>query len=110
MIIVKSPREIALMKRAGEVLGLVFKTLEKEIRAGMSTMDIDTIVERVIRENDCIPAEKGYHGFPGSACVSVNETLIHGIPSSKIILREGDIVSVDVVATYQGYSADIRQL
>lgn len=106
MIIVKSPREIALMKRAGETVGLVFKTLEKEIRAGMSTLDIDTIVEKVMRDSDCIPAEKGYHGFPGSACVSVNETLIHGIPSNKIILREGDIVSVDIVATYQGYSAD----
>ena len=106
MIITKSPREIALMKEAGRVVGLVFKTLEKTIKPGMSTLDIDSIVETTMLENDCIPAEKGYYGYPASACVSVNDTLIHGIPSKKIILREGDIVSVDIVATYKGYSAD----
>lgn len=106
MIIVKSPREIAFMKEAGRVVGLVFETLSHEIHAGMSTLDIDTIVEKVMRDHDCIPAEKGYYGFPASSCVSVNETLIHGIPSSKIILHDGDIVSVDIVATYLGYSAD----
>ena len=106
MIITKSPREIALMKEAGRVVGLVFKTLEKAIKPGMSTLDIDSIVETTMLENDCIPAEKGYYGYPASACVSVNDTLIHGIPSKKIILHEGDIVSVDIVATYKGYSAD----
>lgn len=106
MIITKSPREIELMKEAGRVVGLVFKTLEKAIKPGMSTLDIDSIVETTMLENDCIPAEKGYYGYPASACVSVNDTLIHGIPSKKIILREGDIVSVDIVATYKGYSAD----
>ena len=106
MIITKSPREIELMKEAGRVVGLVFQTLEKAIKPGMSTLDIDSIVETTMLENDCIPAEKGYYGYPASACVSVNDTLIHGIPSSKIILREGDIVSVDIVATYKGYSAD----
>lgn len=106
MIITKSKREIELMKEAGRVVGLVFQTLEKAIKPGMSTLDIDSIVETTMLENDCIPAEKGYYGYPASACVSVNDTLIHGIPSSKIILREGDIVSVDIVATYKGYSAD----
>ena len=106
MIITKSSREIALMKEAGRVVGLVFKTLEKAIKPGMSTLDIDSIVETTMLENDCIPAEKGYYGYPASACVSVNDTLIHGIPSKKIILHEGDIVSVDIVATYKGYSAD----
>ena len=94
------------MKEAGRVVGLVFKTLEEKIRPGMSTQDIDEIVEKTMLDNNCIPAEKGYYGYPASACVSVNDTLIHGIPSSKIIIREGDIVSVDIVATYQGYSAD----
>ena len=94
------------MKEAGRVVGLVFKRLEKAIKPGMNTLDIDTIVETTMLENDCIPAEKGYYGYPASACVSVNDTLIHGIPSSKIIIREGDIVSVDIVATYKGYSAD----
>ena len=106
MIVTKSEREIALMKEAGRVVGLVFKTLETSIKPGMSTLDIDSIVEKTMLENDCIPAEKGYCGYPASACVSVNDTLIHGIPSKKIIIREGDIVSVDIVATYKGYSAD----
>ena len=106
MIIIKSPREIELMKEAGRVVGLVFQTLEKAIHPGMSTLDIDTIVEKTMLDNNCIPAEKGYYGYPASACVSVNDTLIHGIPSNKIIIREGDIVSVDIVATYKGYSAD----
>lgn len=94
------------MKEAGRVVGLVFKTLEAQIKPGMSTLDIDSIVEKTMLENGCIPAEKGYYGYPASACVSVNDTLIHGIPSNKIIIREGDIVSVDIVATYKGYSAD----
>ena len=106
MIISKSAREIALMKEAGRVVGLVFKTLEEKIHPGMSTLEIDEIVEKTMLDNDCIPAEKGYYDYPASACVSVNETLIHGIPSSKIILREGDIVSVDIVANYKGYMAD----
>ena len=106
MVIRKSPRESALMKEAGRVVGLVFKTLLEEIKPGMSTQDIDAIVEKTMLDNNCTPAEKGYYGYPASACVSVNDTLIHGIPSSKIILREGDIVSVDIVANYKGYMAD----
>ena len=106
MIITKSAREITLMKEAGRVVGLVFKTLEEAIKPGMTTLDIDAIVEKTMLDNGCIPAEKGYYGYPASACVSVNDTLIHGIPSNKIIIREGDIVSVDIVATYKGYSAD----
>ena len=106
MIITKSAREIELMKEAGRVVGLVFKTLEEKIHAGMTTLEIDQIVEQTMLDNNCTPTEKGYYGYPASACVSVNDTLIHGIPSSKIILREGDIVSVDIVANYKGYNAD----
>jgi methionyl aminopeptidase len=106
MIITKSPREIELMKEAGRVVGLVFKTLEEKIHSGMSTLEIDEIVEKTMLDNNCTPTEKGYYGYPASACVSVNDTLIHGIPSKKIILREGDIVSVDIVANYKGYNAD----
>ena len=106
MVIRKSPREIALMKEAGRVVGLVFKKLQEEIKPGMSTLQIDEIVEKTMLDNNCTPAEKGYYGYPASACVSVNDTLIHGIPSSKIILKEGDIVSVDIVANYKGYMAD----
>lgn len=106
MVIRKSPREITLMKEAGRVVGLVFKNLQEAIKPGMSTLEIDAIVEKTMLDNNCTPAEKGYYGYPASACVSVNDTLIHGIPSSKIILREGDIVSVDIVANYKGYMAD----
>lgn len=106
MIIAKSTREINLMKEAGRVLGLIFQKLEEEIKPNMSTQDINDIVEKMMLDHDCIPAEKGYYGYPASACVSVNETLIHGIPSKKIILKEGDIVSIDIVASYKGYMAD----
>ena len=106
MVIVKSPREIELMKEAGRVVGLVFKRLEKEIRPGMSTMDINDIVEDVMAEHDSYPEEKGYYDYPAASCVSVNDTLLHGIPSSREILKEGDIVSVDIVANYKGYMAD----
>ena len=106
MVIRKSPREITLMKEAGRVVGLVFKNLLEAIKPGMSTAQIDAIVEKTMLDNGCIPAEKGYCGYPASACVSVNDTLIHGIPSERIILKEGDIVSVDIVANYKGYMAD----
>ena len=106
MVIIKSTREINLMKEAGRVVGLVFKTLQESIKPGMSTLDIDEIVEKTMRDNGCIPAEKGYYGYPASACVSINDVLVHGIPSNKIILKEGDIVSVDIVASYKGYMAD----
>lgn len=106
MVVSRSPREIALMKEAGRVVGLVFKTLEEELKPGMSTLDVDAIVEKIMLDNDCTPAEKGYYGYPAASCVSVNDTILHGIPSKKIIIREGDIVSVDIVATYKGYMAD----
>ena len=81
MVSIKSAREIALMKEAGKVVGLVFKTIEEKLHPGMSTLDIDEIVETTMLENGCLPSEKGYYGYPASACVSVNDTLLHGIPS-----------------------------
>ena len=106
MIIVKSSREIELMREAGHVVALVFATLKPMIKAGVSTLELSQKAEEVIRSNNCIPTFLGYGGFPGAICVSVNDTLIHGIPSSKIILKDGDIVSLDVGATYQGYVGD----
>ena len=106
MINAKSNREIELMRQAGKAVSLVFKTLKDAMKPGMSTQEIDVLAEKIIRDNGCIPTSKGYEGFPGAICISINDTLIHGIPSDKIILKEGDIVSLDVVATYQGYSAD----
>ncbi len=106
MVIIKSAREIELMKVAGHAVSEAFKNIEKLIKPGMSTMDIDQIVIDTFIKNGCTSAEKGYYGYPANACVSVNEELVHGIPSSKKILKEGDIVSVDLVASYKGYMAD----
>ena len=106
MIIVKSAREIELMKKAGEVVAKVFEECGKLMKPGVSTYQINAKAEEVITSMGCTGPCKGYYEYPAMTCVSVNDTLIHGIPSHKIILREGDIVSLDVVANYQGYCAD----
>jgi methionyl aminopeptidase len=106
MIIVKSAREIELIRKASKVIAKVFEEIKPFIKPGVSTLEIATEAERIILENDCTPTFKGYGGFPGAICVSVNDTLIHGIPSKKIVLKEGDIVSLDVGATYKGYCGD----
>ena len=106
MIIVKSPREIELMKEAGKLVAKVFETVAPLIKPGISTYEINEIAEKVIYEGGGTCPCKGYYDYPAGTCVSVNDTLIHGIPSKKIILREGDIVSLDVVANLHGYCAD----
>ena len=106
MIIIKSSQEIDLMRESGKVTGFILKELENFIKPGISTADIDCFVENTIRKNGMLPTFKGYGGFPASACVSVNEEVVHGIPDKKRILKEGDIVSVDVGSTYKGYVSD----
>ena len=106
MIIIKSDREIDLIRESGKVTGFILKELENFIRPGISTADIDRFVEDIIRKNGMIPTFKGYGGFPASACVSINDEVVHGIPDKKRIIREGDIVSVDVGSTYKGYVSD----
>ncbi len=106
MITRKSKREILLMREAGHIVGLAHQEVAKHIKPGITTLEIDQIVENVIRDNDAIPSFKGYGGFPGSACTSVNEQVVHGIPSRKVILHEGDIISVDIGAQYKGYHGD----
>lgn len=106
MIIIKSQQEIEIMRESGKVTAYILKTLEDMIRPGVSTKEIDQFVEATIRKHNMIPSFKGYNGFPASACVSVNEELVHGIPSPKKILKEGDIVSVDVGCTHKGYVSD----
>ena len=103
---IKSAREIELMREAGKILGKVYKEIAKEIKAGVSTYTIDRIGEEIIRSYGCIPEEKGYQGYPASFCVSVNDQVVHGIPSKNKILRDGDIVSLDTVLSYKGYMAD----
>ena len=106
MIIVKSAREIALMKEAGRLVAKVFEVVAPHIKPGVSTYEINEIAEKVIYEGGGSCPCKGYYDYPAGTCVSVNDTLIHGIPSKKIILKEGDIVSLDVVACLKGYCAD----
>ena len=106
MIIIKSDSEIELMRESGKVTGYILKELENVIKPGISTADVNHFVEKTIRGAGMIPTFLGYGGFPASACVSVNEEVVHGIPDKKRILREGDIVSVDVGSTYKGYVSD----
>lgn len=106
MIIIKSPDEIELMRESGKVTGYILGELENYIKPGMSTLDVDRFVEETIRHHKMIPTFKGYGGFPASACVSINEEVVHGIPEASRIINEGDIVSVDVGSTYKGYVSD----
>ena len=106
MVTIKSKREIELMKIAGRIVGLAHQEIEKHIKPGVSTYELDRIIGQVVRENDAIPSFKGYGGFPGSACTSVNEQVVHGIPSKQVILKEGDIIGVDIGAMYKGYHGD----
>ena len=94
------------MRRAGKVCGDILKELGNIIKPGISTMEIDRFVEKTVKANGMKASEKGYCGYPACVGVSINEEVVHGIPSKKRILREGDIVSVDLVVEYKGYMAD----
>jgi methionyl aminopeptidase len=106
LIIVKSPREIALMKEAGEVLIGLFDVLEANTKPGKNTKELDDLARRYILSHGGVPSSYHYEGYPGNICISVNDTLIHGIPSKDIVLKEGDIVSYDCMCTKHGYVAD----
>ena len=105
-VTIKSAREIELMREAGRLLALVHEELAKIIRPGISTKDIDRACEEMIRSYGCTPNFLNYHGYPGSVCVSVNEEVVHGIPTDRHIIQEGDIVSLDTGLIYQGYHSD----
>jgi methionyl aminopeptidase len=105
VIIKKSPDELARMEQAGRVVVKVFDAVEEKLRPGVKTIELDEIVERVIRGEGCVPSFKGYRGFPGSACISLNEEIVHGIPGDRR-LEPGDLVKVDVGAIHEGYHAD----
>ena len=106
MIIIKSKDEIDLMRESGKVTGYVLRTLADIIKPAISTMDINNYVEKTITGYNMYPTFKGYGGFPGAACVSINEEIVHGIPSKERILKEGDVVSVDVGSTWKHYVSD----
>jgi len=105
MITIKSKYEIEFMKAAGRVTGETLKLLEELTKPGVSTIELDKAAEKYIRSQGCVPSFKGYGGFPGSVCASINDEVIHGIPDRRI-LKEGDIVSFDVGACYKGYHGD----
>lgn len=105
-ISIKSAREIELMTEAGRILAIVHEEMRKALKPGMSTKDIDRLGEEVIRSYGCIPSFLNYNGYPASVCVSVNDEVVHGIPSRKRIIKDGDIVSLDAGVIYKGYHAD----
>lgn len=106
MISIKSEREIALMKEAGNIAMLAHEEIRKAIKPGVSTKELDKIAYDVITSHGATPSFLNYNGFPASICASINETVIHGIPSDKIILKDGDIISIDIGANYKGYHGD----
>lgn len=106
MINIRTPEEIEKIARAGKLTADTLSFLEKNIKPGMSTLDIDKMTEKFITDRGGRPAEKGYYGFPASICASVNEVVVHGIPSNRKILRKGDIISLDLVVELNGYMGD----
>lgn len=106
MVIKKTPEEIEAMARAGRLSAEVLRVVGENVRPGITTLELDQIAEDYIRSNGGIPSFKGYGGFPGSICASINEQIVHGIPSSKVVLQEGDIISIDTGATVDGWVGD----
>lgn len=113
MITIKSKKEIEHMKEACKVVAILYDELEKKIKPGMTTWELDQIAEKIMIENGAIPAEKGYSAgikgipdYPAATCISVNDEVIHGVPSKNKIIKEGDIVSVDTVALKNGFNGD----
>lgn len=111
-VVIKSEREIALMRRAGQIVAKVLEAIRERVRPGITTGELDELAERIIRAEGGIPSFKGYDGgsgrlpYPASICASVNHEVVHGIPSPQRVLEEGQILSVDVGAIYQGYHGD----
>ena len=106
MIHRKSRYELNIMKAAGEIVAMSHAAVKDAVKEGITTWELDEIVYNVIVKNKAIPTFKGYYGFPASICSSVNEQVVHGIPSKDVVLKNGDIISVDIGATYHGFVGD----
>lgn len=106
MIHRKSRHEIAIMKKAGEIVARVHLAMKEHVKPGISTLELDKIAETIILKSGATPSFKGYRGYPSAICASVNEQVVHGIPNEATILKEGDIISIDVGATYKGLIGD----
>ncbi|HET97401.1 MAG TPA: type I methionyl aminopeptidase, partial [Desulfurivibrio alkaliphilus] len=105
-IILKSAEELEIMGEANQLVAATLTMLSTRIRPGVSTALLDGWAEEFVRERGGVPAFKGYRGFPGSLCVSLNEQVVHGIPSKKVVVREGDIVSIDFGVNWRGFYGD----
>lgn len=103
---IKSESEIVLMREAGEILASVHEQLQREVKEGMSTLEIDRLGDEMIRSYHCIPSFLNYNGYPASVCISVNDEVVHGIPAKDRIIMDGDIVSLDIGVIHQGYHSD----
>ncbi|WP_375471508.1 type I methionyl aminopeptidase [uncultured Nostoc sp.] len=103
---IKSPREIEIMRKSAAIVATVLKEISELVKPGMTTADLDAYAEKRIREMGATPSFKGYHGFPGSICSSINNEAVHGIPSPKKVIRVGDVLKVDTGAYYQGFHGD----
>ena len=106
MIIVKSPREIGLVREAARVVAVALEEIREFVVPGVSTQELNDKIDAIVRREGAYPAELGYYGYPGSVCASVNECILHGIPSPKKVLRDGDIITLDLVAKKNGYCGD----
>jgi methionyl aminopeptidase len=106
MIVCRSAAELEQMREAGRLVGEVLTELAAAVAPGMSTADLDELAEKRIRQAGATPAFKGYHGYPATICASINDEVIHGIPSGRRVLNEGDIISIDVGASLDGYFGD----
>lgn len=106
MIICKTESELALMREAGRIVAETHQLLKQYIRAGVTTAELDRIAGEYIRSRGAIPSFKGYNGFPGNICTSINDQLVHGIPSETQVLKDGDIITLDIGAQYKGYHGD----
>jgi len=105
MIPIKNELELEMLRRAGSILAKIMRELRAAIRIGIPTLEIDVLAEKLVRQENALPAFKGYKGFPATVCTSVNEEIVHGIPSGRILL-EGDILSLDLGINFEGYFAD----
>src|ERR671932_2166764 len=103
---IKSEREIEIMRQAAKIVATVLKEISQMVEPGMTTADLDAYAEKRIREMGATPSFKGYHGFPASICSSINNEVVHGIPSSKKVIRSGDVLKVDTGAYYNGFHGD----
>lgn len=110
MIVIKDKDAIKIMKRTGQALAALFLSIEKSIRPGMSTLELDTLIERELEARGLVSQSKGYMGYKYASCISLNDEVVHGIPSAQRILKEGDLVKIDICAKRDGHCADMARM